>query len=182
MAWYEHLKQYSTSSYDYPGTSYFIESPNFQVSPGGSRNINQIVIHITGGHSISESSAINQFLKKAQSAHYIVNRQGVIVQMVRDQNIANHIRKMKYHVSQHSIGIEHVNTWLPGNKQHPTSIQYQASAALVRWLCKRYGIPKIHSPNPHTSGIKGHIEADPQSGHTSCPNPAWDWNHYVGLL
>ena len=101
---------------------------------------------------------------------------------VRDADVANHIKFMGYHVSKTSIGIEHVNTWLPGNLQRPTQTQYAASAGLVNWLCRQYGIHIRRSPNPHEPGIKGHIEADPNSGHVACPNPAWDWDTYLEFV
>jgi N-acetyl-anhydromuramyl-L-alanine amidase AmpD len=182
MPWYDHLRQFDRSSYDFDQTSYFIEARNFRVPSGGTRLIKQVVIHITGGPAQSETAAINHFLGSGASAHYIINRSGVIVQMVRNQNIANHIRNLSYSVSQMSIGIEHVNTWTGGRQQHPTAVQYDASAALVKWLCGQYGIPRRHSTDDNISGIIGHNEADPNTGHTACPTPAWDWQHYMRLL
>lgn len=183
MPWFDHLRQFDRTSCDYPGTAYFIASPNFVASAGGTRFITQIVIHITGGPGTTESSAINRFLSRGSaSAHYIVNREGQVVQMVRDANIANHIRNVHYLVAQKSIGIEHVNTWLSGNQQRPTETQYRASANLVRWLCSKHGVLRMHASGQYDAGIKGHIEGDPHSHHVACPTPAWDWDHYMRLL
>ena len=102
--------------------------------------------------------------------------------MVREQHIANHVDNINSRTNRESIGIEHVNTWMRGNQQHPTDTQYRASAGLVAWLCRRYNIPPQHATQRHTPGIRGHIEEQPNSGHTSCPNPAWDWDRYISLV
>lgn len=189
MPHYDHLRQFNRSSYDYPHTGFFIESPNHWPRPSDV-GIEQVVIHITGGPAMTESSAINRFLvtrnrdgdPQRVSAHYIVNRQGLVVQMVRDNQIANHIRNRNYYVSQHSIGIEHVNPWNAGNRMQPTTDQYLASAGLVVWLCFQHNIPFVHNPDPRAAGIKGHNEGDPRTGHSTCPTPAWDWDRYMSLL
>lgn len=179
MPWYDSLRQFDRSSFDYPGTRFFIEARNFRAPPSGRRLIKHIVIHITGGPCPDERCAVNRFLSTNVSAHYIINRDGDVIQMVRDQNIANHIVNLNYIVSQLSIGIEHVNTWNRQTHQHPTPIQYNASVALVKWLTQKYAVPRRHSTDPNTSGIIGHNEAYPSTGHSTCPTPAWDWASYM---
>jgi N-acetylmuramoyl-L-alanine amidase len=182
MAWFDRLCQTDPSAADYPDTTYFIESPNHRPRAGGTGDIDQVVIHITGGPAMTETSAINRFLSAGASAHYIVNRAGRIYQCVRDDRVANHIRNYGYSVARRSIGIEHVNPWMRGNQCRPTYVQYEMSNCLVRWLSNRYGIPLIHTVNAHQPGIKGHMEADPHTGHQACPNPAWDWDFYMQML
>jgi len=102
--------------------------------------------------------------------------------MVREANIANHVGGIHSVHNQESIGIEHVNPYTPSARMTPTERQYEASARLVQWLCHRYNIPIMHELTPRGRGIKGHIEVSPNSRHVNCPNPAWDWNLYIGLV
>ncbi len=180
MPWYDRLISRELSDVDYPEAAAFIQARNRRRS--GNRQIRYIVIHITGGPAMDERSAINQFLSGPSSAHYIVNRAGEIIQMVRESEIANHINNINSRQNLESIGIEHVNPWNSTMRVHPTLAQYRASANLVNFLCGRYGIAMTHTPTPHTPGIKGHIEAEPSSGHTTCPNPAWDWPRYITMV
>jgi hypothetical protein len=55
-------------------------------------------------------------------------------------------------------------------------------ARLVTKLCHQYNIPVTHSLVPHTPGIRGHKEEAPHSTHDSCPNPAWNWDRYIGMV
>ena len=91
---------------------------------------------------------------------------------MRDAHIANHVDNINSRTNRESIGIEHVNPWNRDAHEHPTDAQYGASAALVAWLCRTYSIPAVHNPMRHGAGIRGHIEEQPHSDHTACPNPA----------
>ena len=51
---------------------------------------------------------------------------------------------------------------------------YRSSAALTRYLCDKYGLPK------NRTAIKGHHEL-PGNDHTD-PGPNWNWNHYISLV
>jgi N-acetylmuramoyl-L-alanine amidase len=85
-------------------------SPNLDKGPNG-REI--IVMHYTAGYTAS--SAVNTFkLKSAQSsAHFVVEVDGGITQMVSTADIAWHAGRSLYHgrqrVNSFSIGIEIVN-------------------------------------------------------------------------
>lgn len=175
------LRRIDFSDVDYPGTLYRADAANFRV-PQQPRQIRYIIIHITGGPAQNEGPAINTFRNGPASAHYIVNRQGDITQFVRDAHIANHVDNINSETNRDSIGIEHVNQWSHGIHLHPTHRQYAASAQLVAWLCHRYNIPIVHDTRRHAPGIRGHIEEQPNSGHTACPNPAWDWQAYISLV
>lgn len=178
--WERRLLDVDRNSIDYPGTDYW--SPAHHYVPASPRRIRYVIIHITGGPAVNERNAINTFRNGPASAHYIVNREGRVVQLVRDEHVANHVDNMTSQTNRESIGIEHVNPWDPSPRMHPTLSQYRASARLVAWLCRRHGIPTIHNTTPHAPGIRGHIEEAPHSGHVSCPNPAWDWTTYISLV
>ncbi|MBA7714579.1 hypothetical protein ES703_123605 [subsurface metagenome] len=129
----------------------FIQSPNFSSRNG--TKIDMIVMHYTDGDSAQ--GAINRFLdpREQVSAHYIIERNGDITQMVNDSEKAWHAKT----ANPRSIGIEHVA--LPG--QQMAEAQQDSSVALVRWLVTTYGIP--------TNNIKGHRFAPGNIGTTDCP-------------
>jgi hypothetical protein len=129
----------------------FIRSPNFNSRNG--QTIDMIVLHYTSGPSAQ--SAINTFLNtsgKRVSAHYIIERNGDIFQMVEDRDSAWHARAS----NPRSIGIEHVA--MPG--QQMSTEQESSSVALIRWLMATYGVKK--------SNITGHRFAPGNS--TDCPD------------
>ena len=133
-------------------------------------DINRVIIHITDGPKAS--SAISTFATKKNpkktSAHYVIDRNGDIWQMVFEKDVAHHASS----ASRDSIGIEHA-----ANRKHPaTSTQYLASALLVRHLCTKYGIPRDRQH------ILGHAEASPGTSHRGCPTSGWVWSDYMRLV
>jgi V8-like Glu-specific endopeptidase len=164
---------------DYPGASRFAPAHprNFTVARG-ERTIDRVVIHITAGGS-RIAGTIGWFQNPDQrnsrdqairvSAHYIVGREGEVVQMVRNRDYAHHASS----ANRRSIGIEH-----NANKQtglNPTEPQYEASARLTAWLCGQYGLP---IDREH---IVGHQEISPRDNH-DCPSSIWDWEHYIDCV
>lgn len=134
-----------------PPITRFIPSPYH-----GSRNgakIDRVILHYTAGSTAE--GAINTFLNSPRqvSAHYIVDRNGDIYQMVHDSERANHCRG----ANTSSIGIEHVA--VPG--QHLAAQQELATVALIKWLLATYEL----SP----SAITGHRFAPNYTGSTDCP-------------
>jgi N-acetylmuramoyl-L-alanine amidase len=178
---WERLRHRDVIDIDYPGTRYRAHARNF-LEPSRPREIRYIVIHITGGPAMDERSTLNTFHNGPASAHYLVSRRGDVTQFVRDAHIANHIDNINSRSNRESIGIEHVNPWNRAAHETPTDAQYRASAQLVAWLCDTYGIPRDHNPTRHAPGIRGHIEEQPNSGHLACPNAAWDWGRYMGMV
>lgn len=136
-----------------PQIKQFIPSPN-QSSRNGAV-INMVVVHCTEG---SLTSTINTFKNsggRQVSAHYIIDRNGDIYQMVDDDKRANHCKG----ANSNSIGIEHVATMT----QPLAAAQSAASASLVRWLLQQYDIPATR--------VFGHDFAPTYSGGgTSCPD------------
>ncbi|WP_295386065.1 papain-like cysteine protease family protein [uncultured Thiodictyon sp.] len=159
------------SAPEYPQARRYVPAaPQNYRATAGTRTIERIVIHITdGGTSINGTIAWFQNPRAGVSAHYVIGQDGEVVQMVAHNDVAWHARS----ANSTSIGIEHVaNT----RGLRPTPQQYCASAALVAWLCDRYGIPHDRTH------ILGHAEADPRTTHTGCPNAVWDWGYYLGLV
>jgi hypothetical protein len=135
-----------------PAIKSFIESPNYSSRNGAS--INMIVLHSTTVAAVD--GTINWFLdpKSQVSAHYVVDKNGDIYQMVRDDRSAWHAKA----INSRSIGIEHVGT----ADDRLTGAQSRASAQLVRWLAAQYGIP--------AANVLGHRFAPCNEGTTDCPN------------
>jgi formylglycine-generating enzyme required for sulfatase activity len=170
----------------------FITSPNYSER---SANIDQIIIHIMQG---TLEGSISWFKNTSSnvSAHYLVGQNGEIVQMVR-------LTKKAWHAGTHnsrSIGIEHAgfDDGPAGyTDKYITEAEYQASAKLTKWLCEKYGIPKVHRDAYHDengnftpwtlkrpalaneSGILGHHDCN---GKKYCPGPNWDWAKYMQLV
>jgi N-acetyl-anhydromuramyl-L-alanine amidase AmpD len=142
--------------------------------------IEEIVLHITeGGTDKAEVTAKNAFgiakylqngKWKSQAAHYVIGRDGKIVQCVRHKDIAHHAGS----ANEWSIGIEH-NT-RAGKDNGLTDAQYLKSAQLVVWLGKLYGIPMDRNY------IVGHSEADAGTSHSRCPQRALDWKTYMAAI
>jgi N-acetyl-anhydromuramyl-L-alanine amidase AmpD len=169
---------------DYPAASRFAASPAFTAGRSG-HAIDRIVIHITDAPTTS--STVNTFTAPGAqaSAHYLVGQDGEVVQFVAEANTAWHARG----ANSRGIGIEHVaikqgGVDYPrpnGKMQHfdylpPSDTQYCESAALVTYLCDKYKL------TPDRTTIVGHREADPHTGHTSCPDGAWNWDHFMDLV
>ena len=145
-----------------PGTSTptkpivrYIASPNQSARSGG---IDTIVLHYTTAGTMS--STVSWFLKPESrvSAHYIVGRDGEIVQMVRDGAKAWHAGGQ----NNSSIGIEHVAR--KGDALTPE--QSAASAALCRWLLAEYHL--------NDGDITAHrFTPAGKKTQTDCPGDLW---------
>jgi hypothetical protein len=144
----------SSNPHTKPVIKQFIKSPHCSCRNGAS--IDKIVLHCTEG---SLASALAEFQKtdgRQVSAHYVIDRNGDIYQMVSDSDRSNHCMG----ANQNSIGIEHVG----GETDSLTAPQAAASAALIRWLLEQYHIPRTN--------IFGHDFAPGycRPGGTSCPD------------
>lgn len=160
---------------EYPLASRFAPAPPQKYTPKAERQINQIVIHITDSSAKATTNGMIRWLQRTGkdtakvSAHYVIGRDGEVVQMVKHKDKAWHA----HHANSDSIGIEHIaNT----TDAPPTESQYCASAAVVRWLAETYGIPLDRQH------ILGHAEADPKTKHKDCPNAVWDWDYYMDMV
>lgn len=136
----------------------WISSP-FNYSRRGTK-IDTIVMHYTT--SRSQSGTISWFQNKSENvsevaAHYVIGRDGRIVQMVNDMEACTHGNSQNLR----SIGIEH--SAAPGDAM--TKAQEASSIALIRWLMREYGVSRHR--------IIGH-KCAPRS--TKCPGDLF--KHY----
>ena len=90
-------------------------------------SITTIVIHATDGGSLTGNVWWLSGGHSHASAHYVVARDGSIVQLVHLSDIAWHAGNWK--VNRHSIGIEHVGETYDPNGF--TTAEYVSSARLV---------------------------------------------------
>jgi N-acetylmuramoyl-L-alanine amidase len=123
----------------------FNASPNYR--SGRRKPISVIVIHYTGSYSME--GCISWFKRKeaAVSAHYVIGRDGAIVQMVRDEDVAWHAGRSAMgpnekpprepDVNAFSIGIELVGTMDSGFTDRQLATLYELIAQLV----VKYRIP-----------------------------------------
>jgi hypothetical protein len=110
--------------------------PTSHQSSRNNIDIDHIVIHYTTSRNIEGS--INWFKHGSPrtSAHYIIGRDGALVQMVNDSERAWHAGTSD--MNARSIGIEHVAA--PGDEITPE--QSSISIKLIKWLMREYDIGK----------------------------------------
>jgi murein DD-endopeptidase MepM/ murein hydrolase activator NlpD len=137
------------------------------------RTIRRVVIHTLGVPSTARRSGVDAVVlawKRATrkaSSHYLVDRDGKITQMVREQDVAFHTPG----ANNDSIGIEHADVC---NDPAPyTDALYAASAALVRDIAHRNNF--VITPQ----SVAGH---DTVAGNHGDPGLYWDWDYYRLLL
>lgn len=135
---------------------------NISLPPGefGSRAIEQF---FTNQLSPTEHPYFAEIAHLRVSAHFLVRRDGEIVQFVPCHARAWHAGvscwRGRERCNDFSIGIEIEGT----DHQVFTEVQYEAVAKLYRVLCQRYPL----------LGIAGHEHIAP--GRKTDPGPYWDW-------
>lgn len=127
----------------------FIGSVNF-----GIRKPNYVILHHTAQDSTAQTIKTFLIKKTETSAHYIVGRDGKVVQMVNDYLRANHAGAAKWgndtDLNSASLGIE-----LDNNGNEPYSeVQINSLIALLSTLKTKYGIP--------TANFIGHSDIAPK--------------------
>lgn len=164
-------------------------SPNFNARPPGSA-VDLLVIHnISLPPGQFGSSTIEEFFQNRLdfsshpyfetlsglevSAHFLVRRDGTIVQFVSCDERAWHAGQSTFegrtNCNDFSIGIE-----LEGTDTTPfTDAQYQMLSRLTEALMAHY-------PGISRSRIVGHSDIAP--GRKSDPGPAFDWVRYLAQL
>jgi hypothetical protein len=152
---------------------------NYDHHPRRSSAIREIVVHTVEG---TYGGAIAWFRnpRARSSAHFVVSRDGDVVQMVPESRIAWHAGNGW--ANDHSLGIEHEG--YTGVAGIYTDTEYRASAQLVAQLAGRYAIPLDrrhligHSevPDPRHRGQFGGISHHTDPGHT------WDWTRWLGYV
>ena len=119
-------------------------SPNFSIKSRKKEKIKFVIIHYTGMQSEIESVNRLKDPTSKVSCHYLINRKGVVIQMVRERNVAWHAGKSKWgnyrNLNNNSIGIELVNRGHSLGYQKFTSLQINSLIKLCKNIKKRYKI------------------------------------------
>ena len=123
-------------------------SPNYSKKTRKIKDIKFVIIHYTGMQSEIES--INRLINKNSrvSCHYLINRKGTIIQMVKENKIAWHAGVSKWknikNLNKNSIGIELVNKGHFFGYENYSNLQINSLIKLCSKLKKKY---KIHKEN-----------------------------------
>ncbi|MFJ9579513.1 N-acetylmuramoyl-L-alanine amidase [Streptomyces sp. NPDC101191] len=146
--------------------------------PSQGVDVRQIVIHDTeGGYDGSLATLTDPAVKA--SAHYLVRASdGLVTQMVENRNLAWHAGN--WTLNMHAIGVEHEGYAIDESSWY-TEPQYESTAALVKFLAGKYGLPLDREH------VVGHdevpVQLDGSIGRTHWdPGPFWDWNHFMALM
>jgi hypothetical protein len=129
--------------------------------------ITHVVIHTIQGHY---ANAIESWRRgnNCFKPHYVISKTGEITQIVQERHVPLHANA----ANSYSIGIEHDG--FATDPAEVTEAMYNWSAALVRDICRRYGIPV------DGTRIIGHDMA-PGTTHGD-PGGYWDWSYYLALV
>jgi N-acetylmuramoyl-L-alanine amidase len=144
-------------------------SPNF--NERGGKDIDTIVLHHTASNNGAGDLAHMRNPKSEVSAHYMVDRDGKIYQLVNDSKRAWHAGKGELHgvptdVNGRSIGIELVNDG--GGKTPYTDAQMKSLIQLTGYLKQEYKVPM--------NNIVGHKDVAVPKGRKSDPSANFNWN------
>jgi len=129
----------------------------FQKSSG--RKIDTIIIHSSydaiGNDPYSVNGIINEYRTYGVSAHYLIDRDGIIYRLVEEKNIAFHAGASRLpdgrtNVNEISIGVELINT-KDGNF---TQEQYASLQSLIGSVKERHEIKYILGHNQIAPGRK----------------------------
>jgi hypothetical protein len=136
-------------------------------------HVRLVVVHVTEG-SYDATVAWFRNRRSHVASHYVVGRDGRVVQMVSTARPAWHAGD--HYANFHSIGVEHEGyTYVDGTIG---DAEYRASARLVASLLKRYHLP---ADRRH---VIGHAEVGGHGGysHHTDPGPYWDWQRYLSYV
>ncbi|MCP3137533.1 peptidoglycan recognition protein family protein [Pyxidicoccus xibeiensis] len=148
-----------------------ISAPSPNYNDRGGKDIDTIVLHHTASNNGAGDLAWMRNPKSQVSAHYMVDRDGKIYQLVGDDKRAWHAGKSELHgvptdVNSRSIGIELVND---GSGKTPfTEAQYKALTQLTGHLKQKYNVPM--------KNVVGHADVAVPKGRKNDPAPNFDWN------
>ena len=133
-----------------------LKSPNY-IHCNKRRNIHSVIIHYTGMRSLQ--SAVERLLSKKYevSSHYLISRNGKIIQLVKDNNIAWHAGISNWfkfkNLNKNSIGIELENKGHQyGYKTFPSK-QIVQLIKILKILKRKFKIKNVN--------ITGHSDIAP---------------------
>ena len=112
------------------------------------KEIKYVVIHYTGMQSEIESIDRLKNTSSKVSCHYLINRKGLITQLVMENKVAWHAGKSKWkkfnNLNSNSIGIELVNKGHQWGYQNFSNLQIKTLINLCINLKKKYKIKNVN--------------------------------------
>lgn len=186
----------------------FAFSPNYRSANRGKEEIRGIVLHSTEGWDGGIQTLVKP--ERGASAHYGVERDGTIIQMVNEKNIAWHAGSRD--VNNFSIGIEVAGfTKRPDSFSYPgmiqvgrdnyeedmgfSQVQIESLAKLVAEITERYDIPvdKYHIfGHAHAGRCGDQPTVTPGNpylvglkGGSTCHydmGPTFEWDKFIALV
>jgi N-acetyl-anhydromuramyl-L-alanine amidase AmpD len=153
---------------------------NYQLAnrPADGVGVQYIVIHDTET-SYDAAIALFQSPTSGDAANYVIrSSDGAITQLVPNQDVAFHAGNFWFNM--HSIGIEHEGFAAQGATWY-TEAQYRTTAALVRSLAAKYGIPLDREHIIGHDNVPGPGDSFVQGMHWD-PGPAWNWTKFMRML
>jgi N-acetyl-anhydromuramyl-L-alanine amidase AmpD len=144
----------------------FTQARHYRAGSRTKDTIKRVVLHTIEGPAVAAKNWFQNPEAKV-SAHYIVDFDGGILQMVLDKDVAWHVRNN----NSDTIGIEHAG--YAGRNQW-TQAQIHASAKLVGLICSDYEI------EPSESTVVSHAALDPSR--RSDPGAYFPWSQYMQLV
>lgn len=117
-------------------------------SPQKTRTIDTIILHSSydavGSKPYSVSGVIQEWKDAGVSPHYLIDRDGVVYQLVKDADIAYHagvsrVPDGRNNVNDFSIGIEILNT----KTDEYTDAEYASARQLISFLKNKYDIKYV---------------------------------------
>jgi N-acetyl-anhydromuramyl-L-alanine amidase AmpD len=172
----------------------WIPSSNYFPQREGNRPC-WIIIHGTAGFPSAE--AVGHYFQNADVAtHYIIGRDGTVVQAVEEKHGAwgngyvsgipgksgdgiHHDPWWSSTINPNNvtISIEHVKP-SRDNADDLTEVQKQVSFLLIEHICQRHNIPRRYADE--AGGITGHFSMDPVN-RSFCPGP-YPWAELFAYL
>lgn len=139
-----------------------LKSPNYHACKNV-RSIQSVIVHYTGMRSLQ--SAVERLLSKKYevSSHYLIGRNGKVLQLVKDNNIAWHAGVSNWfnfkNLNKNSIGIELENKGHQYGYQDFPNKQITELIKILKRLKKKFKIQNINITGH--SDIAPHRKTDP---------------------
>ncbi len=147
-------------------------SPNFGERRNGAKP-SLIILHYTGMKTAGEALERMCDPKSEVSAHYCIEEDGTIWQLVDEDRRAWHAGASSWQgetdINSHSIGIELVNPGHEFGYRPFTEAQYQSLIPLCKAIMQRYDIK--------TENILGHSDVAPERKQD--PGELFDWERLM---
>lgn len=141
-------------------------------------DIQYIIIHDTEIPYTKTIQAFQNPRSYVSSRYVLCSADGEITQMVHNEDVS--FTAGNFWMNMHGVNLEHEGVAIEGAAWYSEPM-YRASAKLVRYLAKRYGILRDRAHIIGHDDVPAPIAALTPGMHWD-PGPYWDWEHYMDLV